>query len=83
MLICCFKISSAFGRIFSLSFAYADEILPIIDGCELTLKHEMPHGQEDFVEKSKMAPGENDRTSLQKYLASFAPADKYLHNAGL
>jgi uncharacterized protein YndB with AHSA1/START domain len=33
------------------------EILPVIDGCELTLKHEMPHGQEDFVEKSKVAWG--------------------------
>ena len=33
------------------------EILPIIDGCELTLMHEMPHGQEDFVEKSKVAWG--------------------------
>jgi uncharacterized protein YndB with AHSA1/START domain len=33
------------------------ELLPIIDGCELTLTHEMPHGQEDFVEKSKVAWG--------------------------
>ena len=33
------------------------EILPVIDGCELTLQHEMPHGQEDFVEKSKVAWG--------------------------
>lgn len=33
------------------------EVLPVIDGCELTLKHEMPHGQEDFVEKSKIAWG--------------------------
>lgn len=33
------------------------EILPIIDGCELTLLHEMPHGQEGFVEKSKVAWG--------------------------
>ena len=33
------------------------EILPVIDGCELTLMHEMPHGQEDFVEKSKVAWG--------------------------
>jgi uncharacterized protein YndB with AHSA1/START domain len=32
-------------------------ILPIIDGCELTLTHEMPRGQEDFVEKSKAAWG--------------------------
>jgi uncharacterized protein YndB with AHSA1/START domain len=33
------------------------EIVPIIDGCELTLTHEMPRGQEDFVEKSKVAWG--------------------------
>ncbi|MBO9204794.1 MULTISPECIES: SRPBCC family protein [Niastella] len=33
------------------------EILPVIDGCELTLMHEMPHGQEEFVEKSKIAWG--------------------------
>jgi uncharacterized protein YndB with AHSA1/START domain len=33
------------------------EILPIIDGCELTLTHEMPRGQEDFVEKGKAAWG--------------------------
>lgn len=33
------------------------EIAPIIDGCELTLTHEMPCGQEDFVEKSKEAWG--------------------------
>jgi uncharacterized protein YndB with AHSA1/START domain len=32
-------------------------ILPIIDGCELTLTHEMPRGQEDFVEKGKVAWG--------------------------
>jgi uncharacterized protein YndB with AHSA1/START domain len=32
-------------------------IVPIINGCELTLTHEMPHGQEDFVEKSKVAWG--------------------------
>jgi uncharacterized protein YndB with AHSA1/START domain len=32
-------------------------ILPVIDGCELTLTHEMPHGQEDFVEQSKVAWG--------------------------
>jgi uncharacterized protein YndB with AHSA1/START domain len=32
-------------------------ILPIIEGCELTLTHEMPHGQEDFVEQSKVAWG--------------------------
>ena len=33
------------------------EVAPIIDGCELTLTHEMPHSQEDFVEKSKVAWG--------------------------
>ena len=33
------------------------DIAPIIDGCELTLTHEMPRGQEDFVEKSKQAWG--------------------------
>jgi uncharacterized protein YndB with AHSA1/START domain len=33
------------------------DIAPIIDGCELTLVHEMPHGSEDFVEQSKMAWG--------------------------
>ena len=33
------------------------EILPIIAGCELTLTHEMPRGQEDFVEKGKAAWG--------------------------
>ncbi|OQP64460.1 ATPase [Niastella vici] len=32
-------------------------IQPVIDGCELTLTHEMPRGQEDFVEKSKVAWG--------------------------
>jgi len=32
-------------------------ILPVIDGCELTLTHEMPRGQEEFVEKSKVAWG--------------------------
>ena len=32
-------------------------ILPVIDGCELTLTHEMPHGQEGFVEQSKLAWG--------------------------
>ncbi|HVW59385.1 MAG TPA: SRPBCC family protein [Puia sp.] len=33
------------------------DITPVIDGCELTLIHEMPHGWEDFVEKSKEAWG--------------------------
>lgn len=33
------------------------DISPIIDGCELTLTHEMPSGQEDFVEKGKQAWG--------------------------
>jgi uncharacterized protein YndB with AHSA1/START domain len=33
------------------------EVLPVIEGCELTLTHEMPHGQEDFVEKVKAAWG--------------------------
>ncbi|OQP47303.1 ATPase [Niastella yeongjuensis] len=33
------------------------EIAPVIEGCELTLTHEMPRGQEDFVEKSKEAWG--------------------------
>ena len=33
------------------------DIAPIIDGCELTLTHEMPHGWEDFVERSKQAWG--------------------------
>jgi len=33
------------------------DISPIIDGCELTLTHEMPRGQEDFVEKGKQAWG--------------------------
>ena len=32
-------------------------ILPVIDGCELTLTHEMPRGQEDFVEQGKAAWG--------------------------
>jgi len=33
------------------------DIAPIIDGCELTLTHEMPSGWEDFIEQSKMAWG--------------------------
>jgi uncharacterized protein YndB with AHSA1/START domain len=33
------------------------DISPIIEGCELTLTHEMPRGQEGFVEKSKQAWG--------------------------
>jgi len=33
------------------------DISPIIDGCELTLTHEMPPGQADFVEKGKQAWG--------------------------
>lgn len=33
------------------------EIASIIDGCELTLTHEMPRDQEGFVEKSKEAWG--------------------------
>ncbi|MBS1563549.1 MAG: SRPBCC domain-containing protein [Bacteroidetes bacterium] len=33
------------------------EIAPIINGCELTLTHEMVKGSEDFVEKSKQAWG--------------------------
>ena len=33
------------------------DLAPIIDGCELTLTHEMAHGQEDFVEQSKVAWG--------------------------
>jgi len=33
------------------------DISPIINGCELTLTHEMPRGQEDFVEKGKQAWG--------------------------
>jgi uncharacterized protein YndB with AHSA1/START domain len=32
-------------------------IAPVIAGCELTLTHEMPRGQEDFVEKGKVAWG--------------------------
>ena len=33
------------------------EIASIVDGCELTLTHEMAPGWEDFVERSKMAWG--------------------------
>jgi uncharacterized protein YndB with AHSA1/START domain len=33
------------------------DIAQIIDGCELTLTHEMPPGSEDFVEQSKQAWG--------------------------
>ena len=33
------------------------DISPIIKGCELTLTHEMPRGQEGFVEQSKQAWG--------------------------
>lgn len=33
------------------------EIAPVIDGSELTLTHEMPRGQEDFVEQGKAAWG--------------------------
>jgi uncharacterized protein YndB with AHSA1/START domain len=33
------------------------DIASIIDGCEVTLTHEMPHGWEDFVERSKEAWG--------------------------
>lgn len=33
------------------------DIAPVIDGCELTLTHEMPAGSEDFVEKSRQAWG--------------------------
>ena len=33
------------------------DISPVIGGCELTLTHEMPRGQEDFVEQSKQAWG--------------------------
>jgi len=33
------------------------DISPVIDGCELTLTHEMPRGQEGFVEQSKQAWG--------------------------
>lgn len=33
------------------------DIAPVIDGCELTLTHEMPPGSEDFVEQSKQAWG--------------------------
>ena len=33
------------------------EIAPIVDGCELTLTHEMASGWEDFVERSRMAWG--------------------------
>ena len=33
------------------------DISPVIDGCELTLTHEMPRGSEGFVEQSKQAWG--------------------------
>lgn len=33
------------------------DLAPIIDGCELTLTHEMPHGWEDFVEQGRAAWG--------------------------
>jgi uncharacterized protein YndB with AHSA1/START domain len=33
------------------------DIAEVIDGCELTLTHEMPRGSEDFVEQSKQAWG--------------------------
>jgi uncharacterized protein YndB with AHSA1/START domain len=33
------------------------DIAPIIDGCELTLTHEMPAGQENFIEEAKKAWG--------------------------
>jgi uncharacterized protein YndB with AHSA1/START domain len=33
------------------------DISPIIEGCELTLTHEMPRGQEGFVEQGKQAWG--------------------------
>jgi len=33
------------------------DIAPVVEGCELTLTHEMQHGWEDFVEKSKQAWG--------------------------
>jgi len=33
------------------------EIAPIVGGCELTLTHEMPSGQENFIEQSKIAWG--------------------------
>lgn len=33
------------------------DLATIIDGCELTLTHEMPNAQEGFVEQSKVAWG--------------------------
>ncbi|MDO6434543.1 SRPBCC family protein [Flavitalea sp. BT771] len=33
------------------------EIAPIIDGCEVTLTHEMPSGQENFIEQARIAWG--------------------------
>ena len=33
------------------------EIAPIIDGCEVTLTHEMPAGQENFIEQARIAWG--------------------------
>lgn len=33
------------------------EIASIVDGCELTLTHEMPAGQKEFIEQSKIAWG--------------------------